>query len=120
LYTHQVAGGRVDQQVVEVKVFLVTGFDGDVVMARGLMSSTAGPDSYLYWTLTDNSPVRAPASPGSAAMGPPASPGTAAMGPPASSPVLVTVLGDEPLIGRRLADRFRVTRDHGARVIIEP
>jgi hypothetical protein len=35
-------------------------------------------------------------------------------------PVVVTSLGDEPLIGRRLTDRFRVIEDHGARVIVEP
>ena len=33
---------------------------------------------------------------------------------------VVTILGDEPLIGRRLTDRFRVILDHGARVIVEP
>jgi hypothetical protein len=86
-----------------------TGFDGDVVMPRAPISSTANPDSFLYWALADGSPVRAPAYLG-----------TVHMKPLGSFPVVVTILGDEPLIGRRLADRFRVTRDHGARVIIEP
>ena len=99
----------VNRQAIEVEAFLDTGFDGDVVMPRPLMSTTASPDSYLYWALADGSSVRAPAYLG-----------TVEMKPLGSFPVVVTILGDEPLIGRRLTDRFRVILDHGARVIVEP
>jgi hypothetical protein len=34
--------------------------------------------------------------------------------------VLVTVLGDEPIVGRGVTDRFRLVLDHGERVIVEP
>ena len=33
---------------------------------------------------------------------------------------ITDVLGDEPIIGRNLAMRFRITLDHGKRVIIDP
>ena len=98
----------VDQQVIEVEAFLDTGFDGDIVIPRGLIDSSARPTSYLYWALTDNSIVQAPAYPG-----------TAAIGQLGSFPVLVTMLGDEPIVGRRVTDRFRVTLDHGRRLVIE-
>ncbi len=98
----------VDQQVIEVEAFLDTGFDGDIVIPRGLISRGARPTSYLYWTLADNSIVQAPAYPG-----------TAAIGQLGSFPVLVTMLGDEPIVGRRVTDRFRVTLDRGRRLVIE-
>lgn len=99
----------VGQQVIEVEAFLDTGFDGDVVMPRGSVRRGTRRTSYLYWTLPDNSVVSAPAYPG-----------TVEIGRLGSFPVLVTVLGDEPIIGRRLTDRFRVILDHGSAVIVEP
>ncbi len=34
--------------------------------------------------------------------------------------VVVTVLGDVPIVGRGLIGAFAVTLDHGLRVIVEP
>ena len=99
----------VGQQVIEVEAFLDTGFDGAVVMPRGLVSSGNRPTSYLRWTLPDNSVVSAPAYPG-----------TAEIGHLGSFPVLVTVLADEPLVGRGLTDRFRDILGDGSAVIVEP
>jgi hypothetical protein len=33
---------------------------------------------------------------------------------------VISVLGDEPLVGRGVTDRFAVTLDHGRRVIVAP
>ena len=33
---------------------------------------------------------------------------------------IIGVLGNEPLIGRNLTQRFRITMDHGQQVILEP
>jgi hypothetical protein len=37
-----------------------------------------------------------------------------------SFPVVISFLGEEALIGRAVTDRFRLTLDHGQRVIVEP
>jgi len=36
------------------------------------------------------------------------------------SPITVLAIGDEPLIGRGITDRFRVIFDHGKQLIFEP
>jgi hypothetical protein len=46
--------------------------------------------------------------------------GTVQVGPFGPYRTVITVLGDEPLVGRRLMERFTVTLVHGDRVIIDP
>jgi predicted aspartyl protease len=98
----------VDQQVIDVEALVDTGFNGDLVMPLDLIGGVT-PSSHLYWALADGSPVRAPVYRGAVQLG---SLGT--------FPILVTALGDEPIIGRGLTDRFRVILDHGRRLIVEP
>jgi len=43
---------------------------------------------------------------------------TVADQPPVS--LSVTAMGDEPLLGRRILDRYRIILDHGRRLTIEP
>lgn len=86
-----------------------TGFDGDVALPPGLLANGGSPDEYLTWALADGSEVLAAAFLGAARLGD--------LDP---FPVLVTVLGDEPLMGRGIIDRFRVILDHGQRVVLEP
>jgi hypothetical protein len=66
------------------------------------------PRGHLRWTLADGSAVLAPYYLGTIRVG--------ALGP---FPALVTVLGDEPLIGREIVAHFTITLDHGERVIVE-
>ena len=44
----------------------------------------------------------------------------AELGDAGVSAAIIGVLGNEPLIGRNLARRFRITLDHGRKVILEP
>jgi predicted aspartyl protease len=95
-------------QTIALEAFLDTGFDGDIVIPPGLVPSGAAPDHYLLWILADGSPVQAPAYLGAVQVGP--------LG---AFPVAVTVLGGEPIVGRRLTDRFRVILDHGRQLVVE-
>ena len=94
---------------LEVEALLDTGFDGDVAVPPRLWTSGEPPDQYLIWTLADGSEILAPAFIG-----------TAHLGPFPESPVLITTLGDEPLLGRGVSDRFTLILDHGRRLIVEP
>jgi len=44
----------------------------------------------------------------------------AELGDAGVSAAIIGVLGNEPLIGRNFARRFRITLDHGRQVILEP
>ncbi len=97
------------QRTEEVEALLDTGFDGDVAVPPGLLTDEEPPDTYETWTLADGSQVLAPVYLG-----------TGRLGSLSPFPVLITALGDEPLVGRGVMDRFKVTLDHGQRVIVEP
>ena len=44
----------------------------------------------------------------------------AELGDAGTFPAVISVLGDEPILGRSLTNRFSITLDHGRRVIIQP
>ena len=98
----------VGRRSTDVEALLDTGFDGDVAVPPEVLSGQS-PNEYVIWTLADGSPVLAPAFVA-----------TAQLGDLDPFPVLVTALGDEPLIGRGVSDRFKVTLDHGHQVVVEP
>ena len=93
---------------LDVEALVDTGFDGDVALPRSLISGQMIPDHYAAWTLADGSEVLAAVFIGAARLG--------TFRP---FPVLITVIGDEPLVGRGAIDRFRLTLDHGRRLIVE-
>jgi len=93
-----------------IEALLDTGFDGGVVIPPHLITNSAPPDSYVRWTLADGSPVLAPAYLGMVKIGDLGNAGTFA--------TVISVLGDVPIIGRTLADRFKITLDHGRRVVL--
>lgn len=101
--------GRYLEGRVQVEALLDTGFDGDVAVPGGLLGNGHPAEAFVRWTLADGSEVLAPAYRGYIYFG--------SMGP---INVVVTVLGDEHLIGRRAITRFRVTLDHGRQVVMEP
>jgi predicted aspartyl protease len=96
-------------QTVAIEAFLDTGFDGDIVVPQGVLIDVGTPHNYVRWLLADGSPVQAPAYLGVVEVG--------SLG---AFSAAVTILGDEPLVGRGLTDRFRVILDHGSEVIVEP
>jgi predicted aspartyl protease len=92
-----------------IEALLDTGFDGALVVPPDSIPDAELPADYHSWTLAAGSTVTAAAYLGIGQIG---------TLPPFA--VLVTALGDEPLVGRGASDRFSITLDHGQRVIIEP
>lgn len=96
-----------------IEALVDTGFDGDVIVPASLIDQLAPgaePDAYVTWQRADGLEVVARAYLGTAEL--PSIPG--------SHTVLISVLGDEPIAGRGLTDRFRLTLDHGERIVLEP
>src|SRR3712207_4404551 len=91
-----------------LEALLDTGFDGYIVLPHGLMTNGTPPDGYLQWMLADGSTVQAPAYLGTVHLG--------SFGP---FDAVITILGDEPIVGRSLTNHFGITLDHGHRVIVE-
>lgn len=99
----------VGARTVEVEALLDTGFDGDVVVPVRLIGGAQPPDEYRSWALADGSTVATPVYYG-----------TVQLGNFAAVPADIALLGDEPIVGRGISDRYRVILDHGERVIAEP
>lgn len=96
-------------QELDVEVLIDTGFDGGVCISPGQIDPAIRPDARLPWVLADGSEVRASAYLATVRIG--------------SLPAVTTIaiaLGEEPLLGREVTDRFRVTFDHGTQILVEP
>jgi len=98
----------VRNRTYEVEALIDTGFDGHVVVPPGLLAHGEPPDDYHIWLLADGSQVVAPFYLG-----------TVSVGDLGSFPAAITTLGDEPIAGGGVIDRFRLTLDHGQRVLVE-
>ncbi len=92
----------------KTEVLVDTGFDGDITMPPEMILNGKPPEGYFSWTLANGKNVSAPYFLGKVKLG-------------KFKPldVLITALGDEPLIGRRVTNKFKVTFDHGRKVIVE-
>lgn len=99
---------RVRGREAVVEALLDTGFDGYVVVPAHLVTNGAPADTHYTWVLADGSKVESPTYRGTAQIG---------ELPPVR--VLISVLGDEPIIGRALTNRFSIHLDHGRQVIVE-
>src|SRR5207248_2778522 len=99
----------VHNRTYQVEALIDTGFDGFVAVAPELLANGEPPDDYQTWTLADGSKLSAPFYFG-----------TVHVGDIGAVPAAITALGDEPIVGRRVTDHFRLTLDHGRRVILEP
>jgi len=97
------------QRGEDLEALLDTGFDGDLAVPPGLIPDGQRPTAYTRWILADGSSVLATTYRGTVRVGP--------LGP---FPALITAIGDEPLVGRGVSDRLRITLDHGQQLIIEP
>ena len=93
----------------QIEALLDTGFDGDIAVPRGFISDREPPDFHIPCTLADGSEVLVPAYLGEIHLG--------ALG---RFPIAIAALGDEPLVGRGVTDRFTVILDHGQQLIVEP
>lgn len=93
---------------LNIDALVDTGFDGDMIVPSKMILNGEPPRGYLPWTLANEEEVNAPYFLGKVRIG---------KFKPIN--VLITVLGDEPLIGRKVTDRFKVIFDHGKKVIVE-
>lgn len=100
---------EVRQQTHGVDALLDTGFDGDVALPPELVVAGQSPDGYLPCQLADGSEVLTPFYLG-----------VVRVGDLGAFPIVIIALGDEPLVGRGVSDRFRIILDHGQQLIVEP
>jgi predicted aspartyl protease len=100
---------EIGQQSENAEALLDTGFDGDVAVPPALLTAGQPPDYFETWTLADGTQITVPTIVGLAQVN----------GLPAFA-VAVTVLGDEPLVGHDICERFKITLDHGRQLLVEP
>ena len=74
------------------------------------LDASMTPDGFLPWYVADGREVSAASFRGRATIDTIQD----------SLPVVVSLLGDQPLVGRSFTDRFLVILDHGQSLIIEP
>ena len=91
-----------------VEALLDTGFDGDVILPEGFIENGEMADDFNPWRMANGSVIHAPTYRGSVQIG-----------KKRIGEVLITILGHKPLIGRNVIVNFKVTLDHGKRVIVE-
>src|SRR5437016_59810 len=102
-----------NKRVETVEALLDTGFDGDLIIPKGLMTNGKPPDSYLRFTLADQvTTVLAPAYLGRVEV--------AELGDAGLYSAIISVLGTKAIIGRNLVRHFHIALDHGRQVIIRP
>ena len=87
-----------------------TGFDGEVMIPRTMVSRAVVPNVRTRWQLGDGSVVEAEAYRGTVQI----------VGLENTITVTISALGTQTLIGAALIARFRVILDHGASVTFEP
>ena len=93
----------------EFEALLDTGFDGGLAVSESAVADGQTAEWSLTTFLADGSLVDVPAYLGTVQVG--------------SLPPLTTIviaLGDEPILGRAVADQFKITLDHGRRIVVEP
>ena len=91
-----------------VEALIDTGFDGDVAVPADLLRGNR-PVANFNCVLADGSEVKARVYRGRVRMG-----GLGVF------PVEILEIGDEPVVGRGVTDRFTVILDHGRQVRVEP
>ena len=100
---------QVQGKIKNFDALIDTGFDGNVIMPRHELMNGEPPAGYLPCKLADGSKIAAPFYEG-----------IIKIGKLPSLTIIILAMGDEPLIGRGVTDRFKVIFDHGKKVIVEP
>ncbi len=94
----------------EALALLDTGFTGELVIPESVLFHLGIPDDHTDVEVADNRIIPAPAFLGAIEI----------IGLDPIPDVHITVLGDEYILGLGILDLYKVTFDHGERVIIEP
>ena len=93
----------------DVESLIDTGFDGQIILPPKIFINGQLPTKFVTCKLADNSIVEIPIHIGSIELG-----------NRKFNDIAVLIMGDEPMVGREVLKHFKVTLDHGRKVIIEP
>lgn len=91
-----------------LEALLDTGFDGYVVLPPKLVTNGEVADLYESCKLADDSVIRVPVFIG-----------FIKLARKKLNKVTFLIMGDEPVIGREVIKYFKVTLDHGRKIILE-
>lgn len=97
----------------DIEALIDTGFSGDIALPLDWIKNGHLPDGYATWTMADGSSTMTAIYIGSVRLI------DLEKDKPFFIPVIITVLGDEVMAGRGLTDRFKLTLDHGKKLIVE-
>lgn len=94
---------------LNLEALVDTGFGGGVAIPKNIADLSHLPYITTHWTLADGSEILAKAYLGYVQI-------------EKFSPLNCTIvlLGDEPLLGREVINNFKITLDHGKKIILEP
>ena len=92
-----------------VLAYVDTGFDGYLIVPAAQLGLLGSPQFSAPWELGDGSVVQAQEYRGEVYVS----------GLAVTIPARITLLGEEYLVGRGVADRLRMTFDHGQRLLVE-
>lgn len=98
----------VKQRVFDVEALLDTGFDGEIILPPGLATNGELPYWYVDCKLANESVVKISAFKCSLKLA-----------NKKINEVTALIMGDEPVIGREIIKHFKITLDHGRKIILE-
>ena len=93
----------------EFEALLDTGFDGGLAISKSAVANGQTAGWILTMFLADGSLVDVPAYLGTVQVG---------LLPPVTT--IIITLGNTPILGRAVADQYKITLDHGQRTVVEP
>lgn len=94
---------------LDLEAMVDTGFGGGIAIPKNIVDLSYLPYMTTHWVLADGTEILAKAYLGYVRIG-------------KFDPVGCTIalLGDEPLIGREVINHFKVTLNHGKKIMLEP
>jgi predicted aspartyl protease len=98
------------ESVIRVDAYLDTGFTGGILLPRSFVAAGLSPDGDSTWALANGERETVPYYFARIEV--------KGLEPGTESECVIG--GEEPLLGLAVLDQFRVTFDHGRRVIVEP
>jgi len=91
-----------------IEAFVDTGFDGALIIPDGFLPAAIRPSGQVRWRMADGRRIEVPSYAG-----------MVRLGTLMTTRVVVTMFGDEILVGRLVTDQLLLTFDHGRRLIVQ-
>ena len=92
----------------DLEALIDTGFNGHAILPPKIFTNGKLPPKFVTCKLADNSIIETPIYRG-----------TIKLGGKKLNDILVLIMGDEPIIGRSVIKSFKITLDHGRKIIVE-